>query len=152
LIGIIPHVYSGERIMRLIGEDGKPENRPINKPYPMTDENGLPVEEEVTSETGEKVKRVVMAMHDLSVGKYDVTVKSGPSYTSRREEAALNMTQLVQAFPQSAPAIAPELAKNLDWPGADRIAERFEAMFPAPEKDALPPQVQQMIEQGQQVI
>jgi hypothetical protein len=152
LIGVIPHVYSGERIMRLIGEDGKPENKPVNQPYPKTDENGQPMQEEVQDETGAKVMRAVMAMHDLSVGKYDVTVSSGPSFTSRREEAAMSMTELVRSFPQAAPAIAPELAKNLDWPGAERIAEKFEAMFPSPGKDELPPQVKQMMEQGQQMI
>lgn len=152
LIGIIPHVYSGERVLRLIGEDGEPENRPINQKYEVMGENGQPMTEEVEDENGKMVQRFVMAMHDLSVGKYDVTVKSGPSFTSRREEAAMNMTEMVRAFPQAAPVIAPELAKNLDWPGADRIAERFKAMFPAPGDDDLPPQVKQMIEQGQQMI
>ena len=63
-------------------------------------------------------------------GKYDVSVEAGPSFTTRREEAAGQMMAFVQAFPQAAPMIGDLVAKNLDWPGADDIARRLSALLP----------------------
>jgi hypothetical protein len=151
LVDMIPRVYTGERILRIMGEDGKPQNVKVNAEYPATDEAGQPVQEEVTDGMGNKVLQAVMAMHDLSVGKYDVVVKSGPSFTSRREEAAMQMTEMMRSFPAAAPIIGPELAKNLDWPGADAIADKLEKMAGGGEP-AIPPELQQQIEQGQQLI
>jgi hypothetical protein len=94
----------------------------------------------------------MMALHDLTAGKYDLTVTSGPSFTTRREEAAMQMTEFVRAFPAAAPVIGDILAMNLDWPGADEIAERLKSINPALQNKGLPPEVQQMIQQGQQAI
>lgn len=141
LIDLIPHVYTGERIIRVMGEDGKPKNVPLGKQYPKVDDKTGEAE---TDEMGQ----VVMAMHDFSAGKYDLTVTTGPSFTSRREEAAYQMTEMMRALPASAPILGKHLAKNLDWPGADEIAEEMEAAS----SGQLPPQVQQMIEQGKEQI
>lgn len=138
LIDLIPKVYDQQRIVRVIGEDGEQQNKQINAPYPQTDpKTGQPV----VDEQGQ----AVMAIHDLTAGKYDLTVTTGPSFTSRREEAAASMTEMVRAFPAAAPVIVPELAKNLDWPGADKIAEKMEEIA----SGQIPPQAQQAIEQGQ---
>jgi len=40
------------------------------------------------------------------------------------------MIALIQAFPQAAPVLGDLLAKNLDWPGADEIAERLKLLLP----------------------
>lgn len=133
LIDLIPHVYSGERIIRVMGEDGKPENKQLNKEYQQTDP---------------KTGQPVMALHDLSAGKYDLTVTTGPSFTTRREEAAFQMTEMMRALPASAPILGKHLAKNLDWPGADEIAEELEQMG----QPQIPPELQQQIEEGQAEI
>src|SRR5690606_24596370 len=45
------------------------------------------------------------------------------------------------------------VAKNLDWPGADEIARRLKAMLPPQlQEGGLPPEVEQMIEEGKQTI
>lgn len=36
------------------------------------------------------------------------------------------MIELIRAYPDAAPLIGDLLVKNLDWPGADEIAERME--------------------------
>lgn len=130
IIDLIPKVYNGPRIIRIMGEDGKEEAVPINQEY----------EAGADPKTGE----AIIAMHDFNTGRYDLTVKTGPSFTTRREEAAMQMTEMLRAFPQAAPIIGPELAKNLDWPGADKIAEKLEAMT----SGQVPPEVQQQIEEG----
>src|SRR5690606_1866668 len=83
LIDLIPHVYSDERIVRVIGEDGTQETQKINGPVEETDEDGQPI----VDEEGQSV----MGIRDLRAGKYDLTVTSGPSFTTRREEAAAQM-------------------------------------------------------------
>jgi hypothetical protein len=91
----------------------------LGKPVVQTGAGGKPV---VNPATGQPLSRI----YDLSVGKYDLTVSTGPSFTTRREEAATQMMELLRAFPAAAPMIADLVAKNLDWPGADEIAARFQ--------------------------
>lgn len=141
LIDLIPHVYNEERIVRVMGEDGTPETMKVNAPYQQVDPK---TQQPMVDEQGQ----AIMALHDLSTGKYDVTVTTGPSFTTRREEAAFQMTEMIRALPASAPIIGKHLAKNLDWPGADEIAEELEAMS----QPQIPPEMQQMIEQGKEQI
>lgn len=147
LIDLIPKVYSDERIIRVLGEDGSPKSVQVNgqQPSPVVGPDGQP--------EMDKEGNPVLALHDLTAGKYDLTVTTGPSFTTRREEAAFQMTEFVRAFPDAAPVIGDILAKNLDWPGADEIAERLKAINPAlKQQQGLPPEVQQMIQEGQQAI
>jgi hypothetical protein len=92
----------------------------------------------------------VVKLYDVTVGKYDVTVESGPNYTTKREESAEQMMNFVQSFPQSAPMIGDLIAKNLDWPGADDISDRLKAMLPQ-QIQGQNPQVQQLTKQIQQM-
>lgn len=145
LIDLIPKVYDQPRIVRVIGEDGEQQNKQVNQPYPQVDpETGQPMVD--------AQGQAIMALHDLNAGKYDLTVTTGPSFTSRREEAAMQMTEMIRAYPQSAPIVGPELAKNLDWPGADKIAEKMEAMSQGPQiPDEVKQQMQGMQAQLQQL-
>lgn len=144
LIDLIPKVYSTPRMVRILGEDMKAENKPINGMQPQDMEN----------EDTEAAVRV----HDLRVGKYDLVVTSGPGYTTRREEAAAQMMEVIRGNPELAEVIGDLMARNLDWPGADEIAKRLEANYKAKFPDAedgeggLPPEVvQQMQEMGQAI-
>jgi hypothetical protein len=116
LIDLIPLVYTGQRIVRVLGPEGVASNVPL----------GVPVQSG-RGPAGEVLSHV----YDLSRGKYDLTVEAGPSFTTRREEAANQMIELIRAFPAAAPVLGDQLAKNLDWPGADVIAQRLQAMLPA---------------------
>jgi hypothetical protein len=87
----------------------------------------------------------------VTTGKYDIAVSTGPSFTTRRQEAATEMTEMLRAFPQAAPFIGDLLAKNLDWPGADEIAERLKALVPG-QQQQIPDEVKQAIEEGKQRI
>ncbi len=116
LIDLIPLVYTGRRILRVLGPEGIASNVPLGVPVPAG-----------TGPAGEVLSHV----YDLSRGKYDLTVEAGPSFTTRREEAANQMIELIRAFPAAAPVLGDQLAKNLDWPGADIIAQRLQALLPA---------------------
>lgn len=142
VLDLIPHVYTKPRIARIIGEDGKQDSVQVNQPIPvMNPETGQPM---ANPETGEVMTRI----HDLTKGKYDLTVSTGPSFTTRREEAATQMTELVRAFPAAAPVVAPHLAKNLDWPGADDLAEGFEKMARGGMSGEAQKKVQQMVQEN----
>jgi hypothetical protein len=143
LIDLIPHVYDRERIIRTIGEDGTQKAVPLKQETPVLDNNGKPV----LDDNGIPMSRI----YDLAAGKYDLTVATGPSFTTRREEAAAQMTEMVRAFPDAAPVIGDLIAKNLDWPGADEIAERLKAINPALQaqgQGGIPPELQQQIQEG----
>ena len=143
LLDLIPHVYNAERVVRVIGEDGKERAATINGQTPKMDPNGQPVQQQ-NPETG--AMEPVMVMHDLTIGKYDLVVKAGPSFTTQREEAVEVIQTLIQAYPPAAPILAPELLEKMDWPGAQKIAEKLQ------QQGQLPPEVQKLIEDGKAEI
>ena len=144
VLDLIPHIYSEPRIMRIMGEDETPENVPINQPIPQMIQGQPQLDEQ-----GQPVTKA----YDLTVGKYDVAVKAGPSFTTRREEAANQMIEMVRAFPQAAPIMGDILADSLDWPRADEIAKRLKTLLPPNlqgEEDGPDPQVLAMQQQMQE--
>lgn len=62
---------------------------------------------------------------DITVGKYTVTVHTGPSQVTRRMEAAEGMLNMVNAMPDFMQVAAPEIVEAQDWPGATQIAQRL---------------------------
>lgn len=144
IIDLIPSVYDAPRIIRVIGEDGEEKSVQVNQQTPQMDDDGQPMVDDMGA--------AIMAIHDLTAGKYDMTVEAGPSFTTRREEAATQMIEFVQAFPAAAPVIGDLLAKNLDWPGADEFAKRLAKLNPALKDEGIPPELQAQIEAGMQRI
>lgn len=112
LVDLIPKIYDTERVIRLMGEDGQEESIAINKV--LYGENGMPV-----------------MINDLSAGRFDIRVNIGPSYATKRLEAAAAMMEFLGAYPAAAPVIGDLIAKNMDWPGADEIAKRLRNMLEA---------------------
>lgn len=134
LVDLIPKIYDTERVIRVIGADGESKNVPLKQ---KTEHKG--------------VERIF----DLGVGKYDVAVDTGPSFTTQREEAATQMIELIRGYPNAAPIIGDLLAKNLNWPDADEIAKRLKAMLPPQiqqleSEEGLPPEAMQKIQALQQ--
>jgi hypothetical protein len=79
-------------------------------------------------------------------------VRSGPSFTTRRDEAAAQMTDFVHQFPQAAPLLGDIIARNLDWPEADEIERRLKALLPPQLSGMGPsPEMMQMQQQMQQM-
>lgn len=105
LVRLIPKVYDTERVVRVLFEDGSDEARKVNG----------------YDDQGQKVNFLT----DISDGKYDVVVDTGPSFSTRRQEAAASMQDIVRAAPDLMSIGGDLLVKNLDWPGADDLAERL---------------------------
>lgn len=135
LVDLIPKVYDSARVVRILGPDEQPQTIRINQMFMGVDG---------------KQKN-----YDLSTGKYDVVVKVGPSFTTQREEVANSMIEFMRAYPAAAPILGDLLAKNMDWPDADKIAQRLQALLPpqangqSPEAQAAAQQVQMMQQQLQ---
>lgn len=102
---LISQIYDSTRVIRIIGEDEKVKLQSINDPFDP--------------------KAV-----DLSTGKYDVSMTTGPSYTTRRVEAADAMMQAVQVWPQLISVAGDLVAKAQDWPGAQELAQRLQKTIP----------------------
>ena len=131
LIELIPKVYTPGRIVRILGEDGTSSTVQVGKP-PVP---GAPQPETPPGQ----IESAIPKVYDLQAGKYDLVVDVGPSFTTRREEAAAQMMELMRAFPQAAPVVGDLFAKSLDWPGADEIGERLRKLLPPAISGVQPP-------------
>jgi hypothetical protein len=144
LIDLIPHVYSTERVIRVLGPDAEPQSVPVNtqQPVPVVGPDGQPQLDDQGNP--------ILAIYELALGKYDLIVNAGPSFTSRREEAATQMTELIRAFPPAAGVLGDLVAKNMDWPEHEEVAKRLASLNPANQQQGggIPPEVQQQIQQG----
>jgi hypothetical protein len=115
LVDLIPKIYDTQRIARIIGEDGETkmvkinpdQAEPVNK---IIDQNGVVIEK----------------IYNPGVGKYDVVATTGPGYATKRQEALEAMAQLLQGNPQLWTVAGDLFVKNMDWPGAQEMAKRFQ--------------------------
>jgi len=133
ILDLIPHIYDSERVMRIIGDDGKPDLVTINQG--KQDENG-----------------VFKVMHDMTVGQYDVVMDTGPGFNSKRQAAVESMMPLVTGNPDLFKVAGDLVFRNMDFPGADVIADRLAASNPLAQiddKSPVPPQVQMQLKQSQ---
>lgn len=135
LLEVIPVVYDIPRAQQIVAEDGQAEVIWLNKEF---------------ERNGKNVK------YDLSIGKYDVVVEAGPGFATKRQEAVASMLEFISAYPQAASVIGDILAKNMDWLGAQEIAERLRKTIPphilGENDQEVPPQVQAQIAQMTQMI
>lgn len=106
LVDLIPKIYDSTRVVRTLGEDGSAKMVAINKP-----------------DLGEDGMEIVL--NDLSAGEYDVTVTTGPSFATKRAEAAEFMTELLRGYPALTEVAGDIIIKNMDVPGANEIAARI---------------------------
>ena len=148
ILDILPTVYDTERVARILGED---ESEKFAKLDPESPE----ALQEIQDEQGEITK-----IFNPHIGVYDVVTTSGPSFTTRRVEAAQAMTEMTQANPALWGVIGDLLVQNMDWPGAHEMSERLkltlippvQKMLDEDEGQKIPPQAQATIDQlGQQL-
>lgn len=119
LIDLIPKVYDTARELRILGADGAEDYAKVNQVVQ-------------DPKTGQPIK-----INDLGRGRYDLTVTVGPSWATKRQEAAEVYANMAAADPMLMPTAGDVVYKSMDLPYAEEIAERRKAM--------LPPQIQQMM-------
>ena len=133
ILDLVPKIYDRERVLRIIGDDGKPEILTINQ-YGQ-DEEGI-----------DKI------LNDVTVGEYDVVMDTGPGYNSKRQEAVDSMMALFAADPTLIQQAGDLLVRNMDFPGAETIADRLAVNNPlakVDDKSKVPPRIQMELQQLQ---
>lgn len=107
IVDMIPHYYDNARVVAVLGVDDRKGTVPVNQAIQ-------------TGEGGEAVKL------DLTIGKYDVTIEGGASFTTRRAEGAAYMKEMINGNPVMFEIIGDLHMKAQDYPGANEVAERLQ--------------------------
>lgn len=117
MLSWFPVYYSGQRMQRIIGEDGTPEMVELNKPQTEQGPDGNPVQ---------------TVKNDISVGRYDVVMDTGPGYDTKREEGSEAMLQLLGTpLGEEIAKVGPDLIiRSIDHPYMQELADRFAAQTP----------------------
>lgn len=123
---LIPVAYDTPRVVKVTGADDKEEQAAIN----MGPEN------------------------DVTLGTYGITLTTGPSYVTKRAEAAEAMMTFVNHQPQAVAVAADLIVEAQDWPNAHAIAQRFKKALPANllEPEEMTPEQQEAGQQQAQVM
>lgn len=135
ILSALPKVYDTQRAIRVLGKDGGEDWVEINKPLP----DGT-------------------TLNDLSAGKYDVTVTTGPSYDTQRMEYVDTLVQLSQGNPTVAAGVPDLIVGSMDFPKAEEAAERLKLLLPPPIQQALakgkelPPEAMAAMQQAEQTM
>lgn len=124
LLEIIPSIYNERQAISILGEDMRPQV------VRLTSESGVPPSAEDPNGR----------LYNLSVGKYDVTVKTGANYATQREEAREALIEIMRAVPDSALVLGDLILKNMDFPEADTAAERITMLQNLTLQRMMPPQ------------
>lgn len=138
LVEVIPHVYGPRQAIRILGEDQKEEVIQLVQ------------EGQKANQAGQN------KLYDLSAGRYDVSVKSGPSYASQREETREVLIEIMRSVPGAGQVIGDIVMEHLDFQGADRVARRLKMTLPEEMRKAeaeemnedMPEEVQAILQQA----
>lgn len=131
LIDLIPKVYSAGRVIRILGEDGVPDTVQLGSPEEV---------QAARAQAAAQQNAEIAMIYDLGLGRYDLTVTVGPSFNTRREEAATQMMEAARVFPGLMEVAGDIIARNLDWPGADEIANRLTGAMQGQQQGGQPEQ------------
>lgn len=116
LIDLIPKIYDTERIARIIGEDNNVSMVKLN-----------PNQQEPVKKIVDEGGTVLEKIYNPRLGQYDVMATTGPNYLTKRQEALEAMATILQSNPQLWSVAGDLFIKNMDWPGAQEMAQRFRA-------------------------
>jgi hypothetical protein len=117
LVDLIPKIYDTQRVVRILGEDGSEKMVKIDPEMPGAYDK-------------RNMNGAIEEIYNPSVGRYDVTVAVGPSYTTRRQEAFDALIQLSQGNPRLMEVAGDLIMKAADFPMAEELADRLGKTLP----------------------
>jgi len=118
IVDLIPKIYDTQRVARIIGVDGEVSMVKFN-----------PEQQEPVKEIRDQTGALIDKIYNPGVGTYDVMVTTGPGYMTKRQEALDAMSQILQSNPQLWTVAGDLFIKNMDWPGAQEMADRFKKIL-----------------------
>lgn len=134
LVDLIPHYYDAPRMIRIVKEDGTPDNVQINQQQM----------DPVTQAVG-KIK------NDLTIGRYEIVIDTGPSYQTKREESTESLMELI-GTPELGKMVSSSagdlVVRGMDFPNSNAVADRLVSLIPAAQQDVpndLPPQARALV-------
>ncbi len=157
IVDLIPHYYDTKRIVRILGDDDQPQTVTIDP------------QQDVSHRKIQGADGGIKSIYNPSVGKYDVSITVGPSYNTKRMEAAATFVELAKGAsdPGSAAVLRYLTVRNSDFNGSEEAAKMLKALLPpqvVPEEGEPPPsprvmakmqemgaRMQQMAEAGQKL-
>lgn len=135
LVDLIPKVYNRERVIRIVGADDV---------------------EEVIRINAQTVREGKGVLFDVRNARFDVAISTGPSFTTKRQEAAESMVRLTQAYPEMVKLIGDLMVGNMDFPDSQEAAQRIKRAIPpeilGTDEELSPEQLQAMLAQLQQQL
>lgn len=123
ILSMIPHVYTKQQAVKIVGADGVLETAILNPNLPE------PVRKNI-AKTAMGIEKTLSKEYNHLIGRYDVAISTGPSSASKKSEANRLMTEMVRADPtimQKAPDL---VVKSMDMAGAEELAKRLRAFLP----------------------
>lgn len=106
LTGAIPKVYDGQRVVRLLYEDGTFEMAQVNQAV-------------IDNATG-----AIVMLNDLNQGQYDVICSAGPAFQNRQQETLAAMMSMAQIDPSVMQLGGDVMINSVNTPAAKIIGER----------------------------
>lgn len=125
LVDLIPKVMDTERTLRIMGLDGSHTDVTID-PNATQAAQKQPSDGQA-EDGGVKVAQIIF---NPGVGSYDVVSDVGPDFATKRMEASNMMMQLAAQDHGFMGIGGDILMKNLDFPGADQLAQRYARVIP----------------------
>lgn len=107
---LIPKVYDGPRVAKIIGDDGKAKDAILNDPDNPESE-------------------------DITLGRYAVDVSTGPSADTQRAQAIAFYETMFNSNPELMGMVAPELIELLNIPGTEKLTKALRERAGVVDKD-----------------
>ena len=137
LVDLIPLVYwEPDRVVRILGEEMEQELIQLQAGRGTPQTQTIPGQQlaDGTQVPEQRLPEGIAGLYDVTAGRYDVILQSGPSQVSKQEETATFLTELAQVAPQVGQLGADILVTaHGNFDRQDELARRL--------KRSLPPQV-----------
>lgn len=127
---MIPEVYDSERDVRLRNIDETESFMPVNTTVGAA-MRAVKSRPEIYGLDPARLTQMVAKegrnakFNDITVGKYDVVVSTGPSYATQRQESAQALLQLVQSVPEQMAVALDLIVRNMDFKDSDELESRL---------------------------
>ena len=119
LIDLIPRIFDTPRIVRVMNLDGTSDTVDINQQ--SLDDFNQPI---VDRQTGEQV-----IVNDLTTGKYDISIQTGPAFATQRQESAQQLIELANGNETFGQVAIDLIAKNLNVLESDELTARVRKLM-----------------------
>lgn len=105
MVSMIPRIYDTDRSIRILGKKDEAAIVRVN-------DGG---------------------QFDLRIGKYDVSISTGASFSTRRQENVQTLTEILRTVPQVAQVLIPRIITAMDFDEAREIADEIKALSQGPQ-------------------